>query len=338
MQAMICEMCGSNMLVKEHGLYVCRYCGTKYSVDEARKLLHADQVSDPEDGEKLRLLARRAMEAGQHQRAKRYYELALLKEPNYWDAWFYAVYFEAMNCRHSEIAAMAEQLYDCQAMVLKLVRDYITEPKAEREALEELSSRMIEALNHLFYASKSAHYDHVTRNKIFENAKFVAEGTACRDALYHLGDLLILICKDAYGDLAARCWEAATRLHGLLHPALQDKKASERLLNSYGRKIRKYHPRYTAPKLKKGGCYVATAVYGSYDCPQVWTLRRYRDDKLAKTALGRLFIRTYYALSPTLVRLFGARSWFHRLLKPRLDRLVSRLQKEGVADTPYEDA
>ena len=82
---------------------------------------------------------------------------------------------------------------------------------------------------------------------------------------------------------------------------------------------------------------MATAVYGSYDCPQVWTLRRYRDNKLAKTASGRLFIRSYYALSPTLVRLFGARSWFRRLLKPRLDRLVSRLQKEGVADTPYED-
>ena len=26
-----------------------------------------------------------------------------------------------------------------------------------------------------------------------------------------------------------------------------------------------------------GGCYVATAVYGSYDCPEVWVLRRYRD-------------------------------------------------------------
>lgn len=25
------------------------------------------------------------------------------------------------------------------------------------------------------------------------------------------------------------------------------------------------------------GCYVATCVYGSYDCPEVWTLRRFRD-------------------------------------------------------------
>ena len=44
----------------------------------------------------------------------------------------------------------------------------------------------------------------------------------------------------------------------------------------------------------KGGCYVATAVYGSYDCPEVWTLRRYRDYSLAETWYGRAFIKLYY--------------------------------------------
>ena len=41
---------------------------------------------------------------------------------------------------------------------------------------------------------------------------------------------------------------------------------------------------------KSGGCYVATAVYGSYDCPQVWTLRRFRDYTLAGSWYGRTFI------------------------------------------------
>ena len=54
------------------------------------------------------------------------------------------------------------------------------------------------------------------------------------------------------------------------------------------------------------GCYVATAVYGSYDCPQVWTLRRFRDYTLAETWYGRAFIRAYYAVSPTLVKWFGS--------------------------------
>ena len=52
----------------------------------------------------------------------------------------------------------------------------------------------------------------------------------------------------------------------------------------------------------KAGCYVATAVYGSYDCPQVWTLRRFRDHTLAASWYGRSFIRAYYAISPTLVK------------------------------------
>lgn len=86
-----------------------------------------------------------------------------------------------------------------------------------------------------------------------------------------------------------------------------------------------------------GGCYVATCVYGSYDCSQVWTLRRFRDNTLGSTWYGRLFIKTYYAVSPTLVKWFGKTSWFKNMWKPVLDKMVSRLQSEGVESTPYED-
>lgn len=86
-----------------------------------------------------------------------------------------------------------------------------------------------------------------------------------------------------------------------------------------------------------GGCYVATAVYGSYNCPQVWTLRRYRDNYLAKTWYGRLFIHTYYAISPTVVRLFGNTSLFNRIWRKKLDSMVARLNEQGIEDTPYDD-
>ncbi len=88
---------------------------------------------------------------------------------------------------------------------------------------------------------------------------------------------------------------------------------------------------------KSGGCYVATCVYGSYDCPQVWTLRRFRDEILANSFFGRLFIKTYYAVSPTFVNLFGNQEWFHKLFKSPLDRLVKKLQEKGIDNTPYQD-
>ena len=86
-----------------------------------------------------------------------------------------------------------------------------------------------------------------------------------------------------------------------------------------------------------GGCYIATSVYGSYDTPEVWTLRRFRDETLADTWYGRLFIKAYYAVSPTLVRLFGDDGWFQEFWRDRLDTMVEELQEAGYESAPYQD-
>lgn len=39
MKQIVCEMCGSTELKKEDGEYICQACGTKYSVEEAKKLM-----------------------------------------------------------------------------------------------------------------------------------------------------------------------------------------------------------------------------------------------------------------------------------------------------------
>lgn len=88
---------------------------------------------------------------------------------------------------------------------------------------------------------------------------------------------------------------------------------------------------------KSGGCYIATCVYGSYDCPNVWVLRRYRDEKLAKSIPGRLFIKIYYATSPTLVKMFGNQQWFKNIWTGVLNPFVEKLKREGFSDQKYYD-
>ena len=85
------------------------------------------------------------------------------------------------------------------------------------------------------------------------------------------------------------------------------------------------------------GCYIATAVYGSYDCPEVWTLRRFRDEYLKGSVFGRLFVRFYYAVSPGLVRRVGGRDSFRKPVKRVLDQFVIHLKNKGFQDTPYDD-
>ncbi len=97
------------------------------------------------------------------------------------------------------------------------------------------------------------------------------------------------------------------------------------------------NPDGTYQSNKSGGCYVATCVYGSYDCPEVWTLRRFRDFKLSASWYGKLFIKLYYATSPTLVKWFGNTNWFKNLWQGPLNRLVSKLNSQGYEDKPYND-
>ena len=39
LRALTCEMCGSTELIKQNGVFVCQACGTKYSLEEAKKMM-----------------------------------------------------------------------------------------------------------------------------------------------------------------------------------------------------------------------------------------------------------------------------------------------------------
>lgn len=80
------------------------------------------------------------------------------------------------------------------------------------------------------------------------------------------------------------------------------------------------------------GCYIATAVYGSYDHPQTILLRRYRDEVLAKRVTGRLFVRLYYCISPHLVKMLGSHDAFNRFWRKRLDAMVESIRAKYGLD------
>ncbi len=85
------------------------------------------------------------------------------------------------------------------------------------------------------------------------------------------------------------------------------------------------------------GCYIATAIYGSYDCPEVWVLRRYRDNVLDTNLFGKAFIKCYYAISPHLVRAVSKNEFVVHFLRSLLNRKVVSLKKDGISDKPYID-
>lgn len=119
MKQIVCEMCGGKDVVKQDGLFVCQNCGTKYSLEEAKKMMvegtvkvdGAVKIDQSEALANLYTIARRARDAQEGENAERYYNEILMKDPNSWEANFYLRYFQAWNADY-------EHIYDkCRALV-----------------------------------------------------------------------------------------------------------------------------------------------------------------------------------------------------------------------------
>ena len=350
MKQLTCEMCGSTDLMKQDGVFVCQSCGCKYSVEEAKKMMvegpvdvtgSTVKVDTSDELANLYQIARRAKDDNNGENAAKYYDMILVKDPTSWEASFYLVYFKAIECKIAQIQSAGISVSNCIDTVLKLIKDHVESRDEQIKAVQEVFLRCI-LIAEMLYKGAINHYagiDLQIRSNYTQ--EMINNCWAANGIMYILGDNVDALFPD-YEELhsvAVEAWKTGIIMHNKLMRYLGNKEGNKNKILQYAEKVKKYDTSYETPEINtsSGGCYVATAVYGSYDCPQVWTLRRFRDNTLAETWYGRAFIHTYYAISPTLVKWFGHTDWFKKMWKGKLDRMVANLNAEGVEDTPYED-
>lgn len=296
MKAMICEMCNSNEFVKQDGMYVCQFCGTKYTVEEARKLMVEGtvKIDNSDFVEKYLANARRAYEKEDWEEVEKYYNMVEQNAPNNMEAVFFSAFGKTMLAMTDSDYYKKQQKFTVLNKSISVISDYYEVTNEDKKAILTKISDAIAKMYNVTYVYNTNAGSGVGGNTWHKN--------------------LINQVKDAF----------LTELNQIA--AVHNEPYIQELIE-----------RVSALQTASGGCYVATSVYGSYDCPEVWTLRRYRDNTLAETWYGRAFIRMYYAISPTLVKWFGNTSWFKNLWKPTLDKMVSKLNNSGVDNTPYND-
>lgn len=86
------------------------------------------------------------------------------------------------------------------------------------------------------------------------------------------------------------------------------------------------HFRETYKQMRKGSCVVATAVYGNVFHEDLGILRRFRDQRIARSPLGRSFIRAYYIAGPVMVRILELLPILKRPIRVGIQLLVNRLR------------
>ncbi len=338
-------MCGSHDILKQEGYYVCQNCGTKYAPEEAKKLMiegtvdvsgSTVKIDNSDDLRNLYELARRARMGNNSENARRYYEQIVLRDPSSWEAYFYSIYFQSLNCHIDEFGHTAAKIINCEGVVFDLIKKQEYNLAVKRQSIEEIANHLIKISNKIYFEYENYYNGIDDAIKYRYEQEYVEVCCAARDIVYYAGDWIVSIFGDSFGDTAAKCWELGVEQHDKLMPALDKKKESKEIVKQYRDKITKYNPKYVKPS-KNVGCYIATAVYGTYDCPQVWTLRRYRDYSLAEKWYGRVFIHGYYFVSPLLVKWFGSTRWFKCIWKWKLDRMIEKLNQNGVDNSPYCD-
>jgi len=76
---------------------------------------------------------------------------------------------------------------------------------------------------------------------------------------------------------------------------------------------------------KSGKCFIATAAYGSELSKEVMALKRFRDNTLINSKIGRGFIKFYYLISPLLAKKIETRPKVRAIIRYFLKPIINLL-------------
>ena len=345
MKQLICEMCGGTDLIKKDGVFICQNCGMKYSVEEAKKMMIEGtvdvqgtvKVDNSAFVERYLVNARRAKQKEDWDEVEKYYNMVEQNDPSNIEAIFYSAYGKARLSMVDSDIYKREQICDVFCNCISVIDDNYDIEKSEE------NQKIVVQMNVDLFSMYGTNFVYTVKT---DGNGFKTDNTSetyflfAKMAIRFIESIENIIKVDNQIVYWKMLYEQYRYLVGNKGLKVQARNEYRTKALEIGNKIHEMDSSFEVEEIaevQNSGCYVATAVYGSYDCPQVWTLRRYRDYILAETWYGRAFVKIYYAISPTLVKWFGCTEWFKKMWKGKLDRMVENLKAEGVEDTPYED-
>lgn len=75
-----------------------------------------------------------------------------------------------------------------------------------------------------------------------------------------------------------------------------------------------------------GGCFIATAVYGSYEHPKVMVFREFRDRVLLPRHVGSVFVDLYYKVGPIVAPYVARSPMWKTIFRALLDRMAAGIE------------
>lgn len=207
MKAIVCEMCSSHDVVKQDGYYVCQSCGTKYTTEDAKKLMveveGTIKVDQSDAMNNYLALARQARREGNSENAAKYYELVKTIDANNWEAYFYSTYYKAASSKLISLTEVSNNVSNCIPHTLDLIKKSVP-AQQQRIACSEIATS-IRNLRKSFVETSQMHYnqfrsvegsgaENIMRARAAYNMEFTT-GNAIYD-MFGFKDIALPLLKD----------------------------------------------------------------------------------------------------------------------------------------------
>lgn len=314
---LVCSNCKGEIQLNDNmETGYCLYCGTKILIkNEIQKI----ELSDMPKKDNYLNIANSAYKAGNYEEAIIYYNKVLEVDSRNWNAVYYKglarawksslvdpniieavygakeaieIYINTENPSTDDVekfkATVVNDIYD-------ILSNYAVLSKKHYHEFQDMQSSAPEYWDRIDYCTGIARYcislisENMLIKKYYRNTKFV---------MVHL---LLLLLKEKCD---IRYYKSTSGMNLVHKIDANERLKAVSLFDSLVGEVKKHGIEMDIPEIRRndGSCYIATAIYGSYDSPEVVILRRFRDNTLYKYSLGRLFIKVYYLLSPPMIK------------------------------------
>ena len=246
-----CPNCGANIELdnsREFGF--CQYCGTKVVQDKVI-IEHRGSVTidTSEELNNLYVLAHRAKENGDTDNAQKYYEQIIVKDPTNWEANFYTVYYQSLNCVIANIKSSAINMTNNLDSTFRLVKDNYSDENEKRTIINEIVHSVM-VLSTTLLNGAINYYNGIDQSiRAQYKGELERRRIACANICYSCGNCIESIFGTDFIDLALVVWKDGV-----------EKSGNRTNSNPYCKKIKQYDPEY---KIKKSN-------FVKFGIPIIW--------------------------------------------------------------------
>ena len=153
MKALVCELCGGNDFVKAGDFFVCQSCGTKYTAEDAKKMMIEGtvdvrgtvKVDNSDFVEKFLMNARRAKQKEDWEETEKYYNMVEQNDPSNIEAIFYSCYGKAKSSLIDSDIFKREAAFNTLQKCISIIDDNFSLEKEEenKAIIEQISNDII---------------------------------------------------------------------------------------------------------------------------------------------------------------------------------------------------